>query len=253
MQHFQLVVSTAYLIYNRFRKGGLMHLLISPTKTMQAYSAGRSVPTSELYLPILLQCQKLTLNQIKKFYKCNDSIAEKTLQNFQNYSLRYTAIYAYSGLQYKYLNIQTLSDTAKEYLYANTSILSALHGRDNIGEYRLDFSIPICIEKDSLYTYWQKQNIWNFDEQYVSLASEEYFKMLPGALPVVQVLFYVLKNGKYLQQATVSKMTRGLFLRECALQNIQKIEELYKITVNGFSFSQEKSNTQKLIFVKETT
>ncbi len=48
-------------------------------------------------------------------------------------------------------------------------------------------------------------------------------------------------------------MTRGLFLRECALQNIQKIEELHKITVNGFSFSQEKSNMQKLIFVKETT
>lgn len=233
-----------------------MKFVISPTKTMKAFVYPIKTKTIFSANEIVAYLQKLTIPEIKKIMKVNDKIAEENYMRYQNFKEVNSAIFTYTGLQYKNLDAPTL--TADELTYAQNHlyILSALYGLvrpfDEIGLYRLDLTMNIKIKEKSLVEYWRKpieKQLKN--EVIVSLASKEYEDLLSEDLNVISIKFLIEKDNKYLNQATHSKIARGLFMRECIQRKVANIEELKMIEVSGFKYDAKLSEEKIYVFIKK--
>lgn len=151
------------------------------------------------------------------------------------------AIFFYSGLAFKYLDVTTLN---LEYLNKNLRILSALYGDlrplDLINAYRLDFT------DKTLYKYW---NIDYKDELVINLASKEYSKMIKSN-NMITIDFKEYKDNKLTTSGTYNKMLRGLFLRYMCINEITDTNLLKEFNELDYTFNKELSNDNLFVYVK---
>lgn len=245
-----------------------MKIIISPAKKMNIEQDvfHKSLPvflgnTQEIKNTI----QGLSYDALKDIWKCNDNLAKLNFDRFCNMDLERSlspAIFSYEGLQYQYIGANVLDNNALEYIADNLRIISGFYGVlrpfDGVTPYRLEMQAKISIDnKKNLYDYWGDKlykEIFKDNDMVLNLASKEYSECIERHLKsndkFITCLFYENVNGKFKQKAILAKMARGSMVRFLAENNIDNIDDIKKFNDFDFSFNNDMSSEDKLIFVK---
>lgn len=252
-----------------------MKIIISPAKSLDFETP---LPTQKHTMPKFLKDSRIINKVIKKkkpkelmeLMSISDKLADLNWQRNKTWKTPFTtensrpAMYAFAGDVYIGLNSYTISDDKLDVLQAKLRILSGLYGLlkplDLMQPYRLEMGTHLPIDENkNLYEYWKKKLTTALnkelikDELFVNLASNEYasaidFKALK--VPVVEVDFLDLKDGKLKMISFFAKKARGMMVRYIIDTNAETIDDLKGFNVEGYQFDANLSKGNKLVFTR---
>lgn len=245
-----------------------MKIIISPAKKMNIDTESGISPTTPVFVKKAEALHgilsKMSYDELKSLWMCSDSIAApcaETLKKGFRPSPLTPAIFAYDGIQYKYMAPAVFSDRELEYIGEHLVILSGFYGAlrafDGVTPYRLEMQAKPVGDFKSLYDFWGSDiygAVHEDGETIVDLASKEYSR---AVLPYCQkgeyitCLFCEEKGGNLREKGTLCKMARGSMVRFMAENGIKSPEGIKNFTGLGFSFSEELSGEEKYVFVKK--
>ena len=242
-----------------------MKILIPPAKEMKAVKYSGDIITifKEKTENIIKTMKKYSSSDLKKEYKLNDKIAEKTYLEWQNIesAKKYPAIYFFNGLMYRNIFVEEMKKEELDYLENSLRIISPLYGiikpLDEIAEHRLDFSKNIVLNSgDKLVDFWKEdisKKLLEEDDVFINLLSDEFIKVLTKDIMEKSLIikFQELKDGKLKTHSTISKKARGAFVKYLAENKVESIEGIKKFNYDNFEFYEEKSSKKEFLFVKK--
>lgn len=229
-----------------------MKIVLSPSKTMELNGVGTNDNFNEkITKAIIKHMQSLNVEEIMSALKIKKEKAQdvKNLYVCIDEAKTGKAIESFTGLVFKNLAWNELSESSKNYAEKTILIFSALYGilqpSDIIKIYRLDFENKIfknltteewaqfeSIEgetplKKQLIDLWRKSvNEFLKDEDFIiNLASKEYSAIIDHPR-VYTVIFEEHKNGVWKQLSTMSKQMRGKLAHYILEHEIASINEL---------------------------
>ena len=246
-----------------------MKIIFSPSKEMREenifenkkieFTESKFKDKTNILIGIL---KEKLLSEIENIMKLKGELLNKTYKDIQDYDkLKFIpAISMYYGVSFKELNLEDYSEKSLEYLKNNLLILSALYGVllafDLVKKYRLDMTMSI-IDK-GLYNFWKKDindyisNILSKDEVLLNLASGEFSKLIDNKkISMINIDFKEEKDGTYKSVSTYSKKARGKFLNYLVKSQINSLEEIEKINLDGYTLNKDLSNSKNLIFTRK--
>lgn len=160
----------------------------------------------------------------------------------------YRAIELYDGLMYKNINKSIVDNS----VYITTALYGIISAFDKISEHRLDFIQKI--EGLNLKKLWNKSydEFANRNDIIVSLLSSEFEQVFSKNIrdKFIKILFYENINGKLKTHSTISKKCRGKFLTIIMENKYSSVDELKKISFDGFIYSHDLSTDNILYFIK---
>ena len=246
-----------------------MRIIISPAKKMKEDMD--SLPWQDLpvFLPqteqLVQALRGMSYDELKKLWKCNDSIAALNVDRLARMDLHSSltpALLAYEGIQYQYMAPGVFSQREFEYVQEHLRILSGFYGIlkpfDGVTPYRLEMQtrLKVCKAKD-LYTYWNNsisEYLFAETDCIINLASKEYSicvsKHLRPGIRFLTCVFGEEKDGKIIEKGTMCKMARGEMVRYMAEHQITDPEDLRAFDRLGYTFDSEHANENTYIFVK---
>lgn len=249
-----------------------MRIIISPAKKMRVDTD--SLPWQDL--PIFLSkaeqvrdvLRKMSYDDLKKLWKCNDTIAELNMKRLECMDLHIAltpAVLAYEGIQYQHMAPGVFTDQELAYIQEHLRILSGFYGMlrpfDGITPYRLEMQakLPIGEAKD-LYAYWGNSiasALLKESKCIINLASKEYsiciYKYLPEDVRFITCVFGEKKNGKVIEKGTMCKMARGEMVRYMAENQVVDPERIKAFDRLGYRFDAGCSNDKKFVFIANAT
>ena len=247
-----------------------MKIIISPAKKMNVNTdilAYKDLPVFLDQTEILMKwIQKLSYEEAKKLWACNDKIAEQNFKRFQEMNLRENltpAILSYEGIQYQYMAPVVFDGKEMEYIQQHLRILSGFYGvlrpLDGVTPYRLEMQAKakgISGTKD-LYEFWGERlynEVASEDHMILNLASKEYSKNMERYLTpedsFVTCIFGEIVNGKVQQKGTMAKMARGEMVRYMAENQIKNLDEMKKFNRLGYQYHEALSTEKEYVFLK---
>ena len=236
-----------------------MIVIVSPTKTQKRVSQARV--TSALFSNqthvILSQLQDFDCESLISRYKVSEKIAQSLKDDLANYQPTSPALYTYQGSTFTNMNRHDWDRDTLAYARSHLLILSALYGAlrpmDGISLYRLDFHTDLSI---NLYETW-KHTITTYlntlNTPIVSLASEEYEKMIdqPTLLaPFIKISFKERVAGRLVIKGTYAKIARGKMVHHLMQNRCNKISDIQSISFDGYTFAPEHSTPTHLTFIR---
>ena len=245
-----------------------MKIIISPAKKMKENT------DSLLHqdLPVFLskaeqlrnQLQKMSYEELKSLWKCNDKIAALNVDRLQKMDLqkRLTpAILAYEGIQYQYMAPGVFTDDEFTYIQQHLRILSGFYGvlrpLDGIVPYRLEMQAKLSVNgtKD-LYGFWGDslaEHLFSDTNCIINLASKEYSscisKYLPPSARFITCIFGEWKDGKIIEKGTICKMARGEMVRYLAENQITEPNGVKTFSRLNYQYSEEHSDDHTYVFL----
>ncbi len=143
----------------------------------------------------------------------------------------------YDGVAYDYLDLKSLNDHQKSYIYDNVIIFSNLFGPllagdFGIPEYKLKQGEKIADKApESFYKKYFSKALDDYlsNEEYLDLRAGFYDKFYKPNSPHTTLKF--IKNGKVVSHW--AKAYRGLVLRLIAINNIKNIEEFMDMEIEN--------------------
>ena len=166
-----------------------------------------------------------SIKDINELLGSKDSNTINKCKNIQSSTLT-KAIYLYSGVGYRALDISSIPKDSLEFIYESVIIFSNLFGpiraSDKIPYYKLKQGKKINNQSiNHLYNNFQRvfaafldSNVDSNYNEIIDLRAKFYANTIKLDIPHTQVEFF--KNGKKLSH--LSKYYKGLLLREIALQ-----------------------------------
>lgn len=246
-----------------------MKIIISPAKTMNSDDAFIKT-TKPVFLKeamsLVNTLKTLDYKELKNIWNCSDKIAKLNYERIKNMDLTSNvtpAIMSYEGIQYKYIATNVFNNVEYDYLQKHLIILSGLYGLlrpfDGVVPYRLEMKSKLKYkDKTNLYDFWGEKlakELFNETDCIVNLASQEYSicikKYLSDDINLVSCKFAEKIDDKLKVKATLAKMARGKMVRFMAENKVRKISELKEFSELGFSFQEEYSKDNSLVFVKK--
>ena len=249
-----------------------MRIIISPAKKMNVDSD--SLPCADLpqFLPqteILFEKLKaMSPADLKKLWKCNDSILQQNVDRLGWVNLRRgltPAILAYEGIQYQYMAPNVFTQTEYDYIQRHLRILSGFYGIlrpfDGVVPYRLEMQAKLAAENaKDLYGFWGEslaKQLFSETDCIINLASKEYSvcvsKYLPQNVRFITCIFGEEKDGRIIEKGTACKMARGEMVRFMAENNITDAEGIKAFDRQKYRFDQKYSDENTFVFVKGKT
>ena len=248
-----------------------MKIIFSPSKEMREenifknkkieFTESKFKDKTNILIDIL---KEKSISEIENIMKLKGELLNKTYKDIQDYDKLKSipAISMYYGVSFKELNLEDYSEKSLKYLKNNLLILSALYGVslafDLLKKYRLDMTMSI-IDK-GLYNFWKKDindyisNILSKDEVLLNLASGEFSKMIDSKkISIINVDFKEEKDGAYKSVSTYSKKARGQFLNYLIKNQIDNLEDIKKIKLDGYSLNNTLSDEKNFIFTRKNS
>ena len=248
-----------------------MKIIFSPSKEMREenifknkkieFTESKFKDKTNILIDIL---KEKLISEIENIMKLKGELLNKTYKDIQDYDkLKFIpAISMYYGVSFKELNLEDYSEKSLKYLKNNLLILSALYGVslafDLLKKYRLDMTMSI-IDK-GLYNFWKKDindyisNILSKDEILLNLASGEFSKMIDSKkISIINVDFKEERDGAYKSVSTYSKKARGQFLNYLVKNEIDNLEDIKKIKLDGYSLNNTLSDEKNFIFTRKNS
>ena len=254
---------------------GLIHL-ISPAKTLD-FSDHRA----DIYTEPRLLTQTKRLVRILKKKNAADlmalmSISEKlgtlNFERYQNFSKDFNeenakqAILAFKGDVYLGLEAESMNDQELNYAQDHLRILSGLYGLlrplDLMQPYRLEMGTKLENKNGKdLYAFWGDDitKLLNRDlkengcDTLVNLASKEYFKAINTKklnARLVDIDFKENRDGVYKVISFNAKKARGTMSRLIIQNQIETVDGLKALEIDGYRYSEDLSSEDHLLFVK---
>ena len=248
-----------------------MKIIFSPSKEMREenifknkkieFTESKFKDKTNILIDIL---KEKSISEIENIMKLKGELLNKTYKDIQDYDKLKSipAISMYYGVSFKELNLEDYSEKSLKYLKNNLLILSALYGVslafDLLKKYRLDMTMSI-IDK-GLYNFWKKDindyisNILSKDEVLLNLASGEFSKMIDSKkISIINIDFKEEKDGIYKSVSTYSKKARGQFLNYLVKNEIDNLEDIKKIKLDGYSLNNTLSDEKNFIFTRKNS
>lgn len=252
-----------------------MKIVTSPAKLMTTDYSGDLLKTTT---PVFIEeatlihsyLKEKTPRELSDLMEISAKLADENWQRNQQWKPKpqskesAPALFAFTGEVYRGMDAKSLDAAAVKYLQKNYRILSGLYGllkpSDKIMLYRLEMGRNFEFENyKNLYEFWRHRITEKFNSELKSkdiilnLASNEYFKVLDKKklkAPVIDFDFYEMKSGKPKTIVVYTKHARGLMVRYCAENSIQKLDEVKGFNLEGYRIDEEMSKENKLVFTR---
>ena len=248
-----------------------MKIIFSPSKEMREENIFKNKkieftePKFKDKTNILINVlNKKSIDEIENIMKLKGELLNKTYKDIQSYGKLkcIPAVSMYYGVSFKELELEDYSEKTLKYLKNNLLILSALYGAslafDLLKKYRLDMTMSITDK--GLYNFWKKDvndyisNILDKDEILLNLASSEFSRLIDNKkILMINIDFKEEKDGNYKSISTYSKKARGKFLNYLVKNQIDNLEEIVKIKLDGYNFNKDLSDEKNLIFTRRNS
>ena len=255
-----------------------MIVVISPAKTLDFEEKNSNLPMSE---PRFLEKSQEIIDEIKnydsysleKLMKISTKLATLNRDRYQVWTpsldTAKQCILAFKGDVYRGLDEGSLTDSELFYANEHLRILSGLYGVlrpfDGINEYRLEMGTKLKVnDLKDLYEFWDRtleesliEELKNHkNKTIVNLASNEYFKSVEGLMKsdkvnVITPIFKELRGDEYKIISFNAKKARGIMTRYIIQNEIEDIEDIKKLDVDGYLFNEEMSTDKELVFIRE--
>lgn len=255
-----------------------MIVVISPAKTLDFEEKDSNLPMSE---PRFLDKSQEIIDEIinydsyslEKLMKISTKLATLNRDRFQKWTTSLDtskqALLAFRGEVYRGMDVGSLSHSELFYANEHLRILSGLYGVlrpfDGINEYRLEMGTKLKVNGlKNLYEFWDTTLEESLIEELkshsnktiINLASNEYFKAIEGLknsdkVKVVTPIFKEYRNDKYKIITLNAKKARGMMTRYIIQNEIENIEDIKKFDIDGYSFNEDMSNENELVFTRE--
>ena len=220
---------------------------------------------------LIRRLRQLNTAEVAQLMRLSPKLAELNHQRYQDFQMVsepdncQPALSLFRGDVYLGLQAPSLSAKDLEYAQDNVRILSGLYGLlrplDLIQPYRLEMGCKFITEaaKD-LYGFWgtrlteslQQELAAHSQQLIVNLASQEYFRALPGLRPsTIDVKFLDYKSGVYKSIFVYAKRARGLMARFIVQNRINKPDLLQDFNWEGYSFDSSRSRATEMVFVRK--
>jgi len=256
-----------------------MLFLLSPAKTLDFE---RSLPSVEATEPVfkkysseLISVLKTkTHKEISELMSLSDNLSALNLERYKNWSPKFTAknsrpaLLAFNGDVYEGLDAYSLSQKNLKWAQDHLAILSGLYGvlrpLDKMQPYRLEMGTNLQNERgNNLYKFWDNTITEYLNTRLaheknptiVNLASQEYFKSVQLKTlnaKVIECVFEQEKSGQFKVISFLAKRARGLMARFAIEQQIKSPETLQKFNSEGYSFQENLSTPDRLLFRKKS-
>lgn len=248
-------------------------ILLSPSKGMRTdapfpYSTPQPLSFPQETEMVVVAVQKLSEKLRQTLFKVSDKLWPEVHAMWSKEPLHYlrpnpgvAGIHAYSGEAFKYLDSETLSDSAlaraKERLVVLSALYGAVHPHTVVVPYRLEMLSKLAVGKaKNLYSLWKPVltkwiNEGNADFV-VDACSGEYSKAIDWKVvekPVVEVAFKQRKNGELKSVSAFSKQARGAFARWMLEANVHTISGLEAFNELGYELHSNEDN--KMVFLRD--
>ena len=253
-----------------------MLVLLSPSKNLHniPQAAPRtSLPRMPLQSAQLIESlKKLKPGAIQKLMDINENLARLNYNRYHAFAWPHTpenataAIYTFRGEVYQGFDANTMTKAQAELADKKIRILSGLYGvlrpLDLIQPYRLEMSTELKSGRSkSLYAFWGSRitDLLNEDIEstkskvVINLASQEYMAAIDLAkikVPVIDIQFLEDRNGKLQFLSYNAKRSRGWMARYIVDHKINAVSALKGFDLQGYSFREELSIPEKLVFVR---
>lgn len=247
-----------------------MKVIISPAKKMNVDTDLLQVKGMPVFLDKTEELknwmQKLSLEEARMLWKCNQKLAKLNYDRFQHMDLQKhltPAVISYEGIQYQYMAPAVMEEKQYDYLQDHLRILSGFYGIlapfDGVVPYRLEMQAKVQISgKKDLYGFWGEsvyQELTAKDHMILNLASKEYSKAVEPYLQKEDVFvtckFGEWQNGKVVQKGTMAKMARGEMVNFLSLIEADDPKEAKKFDRLGYRYREELSSDAEYVFIKE--
>ena len=207
----------------------------------------------------------MTFSELKKLWKCNDSIAELNFErvNTARLNKRLTpAVLSYEGIQYQYMAPGVFTCDELDYITQHLRILSGFYGIlrpfDGVVPYRLEMQAKLSADgKKDLYGFWGgilAAQLCTETDCIINLASKEYSiavsKHLPDNVKFITCVFGELKDGKVIEKGTACKMARGEMVRFMAENNITDVEKIKTFDRQNYRYCAQRSDENTFVFIR---
>ena len=247
-----------------------MRIIISPAKKMKVDTD--SLPWRDLpqFLPeaetLCSVLQRMSHDERKRLWKCNDSIAALNTERLSCMDLRNwltPAILSYEGIQYQYMAPGVFTEDAYEYVQTHLRILSGFYGLlrpfDGVTPYRLEMQAKLAVgQHRDLYAYWGDRLAMQLAEEtdcIINLASKEYSlavsRYLPSHVRFLTCVFGERINGKVVEKGTMCKMARGEMVRWMAQNRITDPVQIRAYDGLGYQLDETCSDSTTFVFIKQ--
>lgn len=253
-----------------------MLMVISPAKTLDYESP---LATETFTQPDFLddacelvdQLKELEPHHISNLMSVSDKLGQLNAERFRNWHTPFTpenarqAILAFKGDVYTGLDAESFSEQDFSFAQKHLRMLSGLYGLlkplDLMQPYRLEMGTKFENKRGKdLYAFWgdrltreANRLLAQDDGVLINLASNEYFKSLKkkeleGRLITPQ--FKDWKNGQYKIISFYAKKARGLMCRYAIQNRITDANNLKNFDLDGYYFSEEQSDENNWVFLR---
>ncbi|PPK51693.1 peroxide stress protein YaaA [Marinobacter persicus] len=254
-----------------------MLMIISPAKTLDYESPlATETHTQPDFLDdaceLIDQLKELEPHQICNLMDISDKLGQLNAERFQNWHTPFTpdnarqAVLAFKGDVYTGLDAESFSEDDFQFAQKHLRILSGLYGLlkplDLMQPYRLEMGTKFENTRGKdLYAFWGSkitealnQQLAEDDQVLVNLASNEYFKSVKKReldARLITPQFKDWKNGKYKMISFYAKKARGLMCRYAIQNQINKAEDLKGFNLDGYYFSEDQSDNNNWVFLRD--
>jgi len=239
-----------------------MKIILSPSKTQNQDSVeakGPLIHQLDMSVRLFQELKSLTKDAIQSLMKIKNKLLDDTYelyQSFEESKKKIPAIDLYQGLVFEQLDKSKYNQEQIKYLKEHVVILSAMYGAIQphtlIWPYRLDMTMKP--KEMNLYDYWQATIDDYFDQVdvIVNLASNEFSKMLKNHSDKMIDIQFKQENqsGQLKTIAVHAKKARGHMLNQMVLHQIEDLDQLKSLNIDGYQYRESLSNHQKYVFVK---
>jgi len=254
-----------------------MLMIISPAKTLDYESPlATETYTQPDYLDdaceLIDQLKDLEPHQVSNLMSISDKLGQLNAERFRTWHTPFTpdnarqAILAFKGDVYTGLDAESFSEDDFAFAQQHLRMLSGLYGLlkplDLMQPYRLEMGTKFENKRGKdLYAFWGRkltkalnELLAADDKVLVNLASNEYFKSvqkkdIDGRLVTPQ--FKDWKNGQYKMISFYAKKARGLMCRYAIQNRITQADDLKGFNLEGYYFSEEQSDNNNWVFLRD--
>jgi hypothetical protein len=239
-------------------------IILSPSKTQnherKREEKGRNILKEKMTKELFDYLKSLSKEELKKELDIQGNLLDRTYELYQEHSYddqTLPAIECYNGSAFKQIDLDSYNKDQFSYMQEKLIIISPmygpLHSDTEIWPYRLEMRLkPNGI---NLNEYWQDIMKDYFDDidLIINLASNEYSKVVEDNYRGKIIDFYFKEEKEDGSLKTVGyyvKHNRGKLLNELVKNQVESIDEIKKIDLDGYQYNKEHSNENEFYFIK---
>ena len=238
-----------------------MKIIMSPAKEMATdLPVQKDWKLTQDSQVIVFKLMTITKEELQQLLKVSDALLEENWLKIQNFKehVTYHAMDLYQGLAFRSFKQVADWNEHRDYAVKHIRILSALYGaispEECVKPYRLDLTMSLKVEGETLKKYWKERIATSFEEGecIVNLASSEFSSLFnKKEYDWVDIEFFEKKEGMLKQHSTISKKARGKMAAWMMSQRVQEKVEIQNFDLDGFRYDASLSKENHYCFVKE--